>query len=486
MAKNNHNSRQELDINLPIVISVTIGLTLLVYGILFPFQKSYLGILLYERGFTQHLVILFSSFIIGTTINKFIKIKLELNDLKENWIPETISFDNPKSVQLINMWRELEQDPSLIALRCSRIIGAYINSGSRKAATELAIDDSSFYLSASEASYAFPRILIWAIPLLGFIGTVLGISVAVNGFSTFLENTVEIDQIKQGIGIVTKGLAVAFDTTLLALFFSIVVMIPLVLVERLESKLLLQIDVYINDKLLPKLKEKEYQSQPFLDTTMVINAVENTIKGSLPSRDEFIQPIKDALPSAEDLIKPAEKYAQKAANRIAESFISQFIEIQTRETELIQAIKQVNLIALDDREDFMKSFSDQQKLNYAIIREIQDIVAQIKRNNDNIVDGLSIQATEISKQLSNAANSLESKVISLEKSAEKIAQLNQMQDSLIQLVKVLENSDKMQEILSGIKDNILTIQPALLELGKPRIIKLVEQIEQNKDVEKDA
>ncbi|MFM7368834.1 MAG: hypothetical protein ACKO2Z_13805, partial [Sphaerospermopsis kisseleviana] len=38
-------------------------------------------------------------------------------------------------------------------------------------------------MRATETSYSVARILVWAIPLLGFIGTVVGISGAVNGFS---------------------------------------------------------------------------------------------------------------------------------------------------------------------------------------------------------------------------------------------------------------------------------------------------------------
>ena len=484
MPKSYRNNRQELEINLPLVIAISLILTLAIYLALLPFQNSYLGVLLYQRGFTQYLVILLASFVIATTLNKLVIITIESRDLKQNWLPGNISFNNPKSSEIRHVWEELARSPRLIALRCSRIIGAYINSGSRKAATELALDDSSFYLSASESSYALPRILVWAIPLLGFIGTVLGISKAVNGFSSFLENTAEVDQIKEGITTVTSGLAVAFDTTLLALFLSVVVMIPLVLVERLESKLLLQIDIYINDKLLPRLKEQDSKTQ--LSTETITNAVGNAIKENLPTQEQLIQPIKDALPTAEELIHPAEKYAQKAANRIAETFISQFAEIQVRETELIQAIKQVNLITLDDREEFMNSFSEQQKFNQKMIQEIQEIVETIKYNTDNIGNGFTQQANEIRNQLNEAANNLASKVESLELSMAKIGELNQMQNSLEKVVLGLEKITEMENILTGIKENILTVKPILQELGKPRIIKFVEQIEQNHNLEKDA
>jgi hypothetical protein len=82
------------------------------------------------------------------------------------------------------------------------------------------------------------------------MSTVVGISGAVTGFSDFLGGAEEIDQIKEGIGVVTSGLAIAFDTTLLALLLSVLIMIPLVAVERFESQLLLAVDIYLNDRLI--------------------------------------------------------------------------------------------------------------------------------------------------------------------------------------------------------------------------------------------
>ena len=75
-------------------------------------------------------------------------------------------------------------------------------------------------------------------------------------------------------------MAVAFDTTLLALFLSVLVMIPLVLVERYESRLLLGIDVFINDKLLPKLRDNSKGQQ--LDADAISTAVKGAIDQHFP------------------------------------------------------------------------------------------------------------------------------------------------------------------------------------------------------------
>lgn len=478
MAQIKAHNRQELDINFITALIGALILTVIIYLLFLPFKESYVGILLYQRGLTQYVTVFFASLVAVISINKYLKIKTEQKILKRIGIPEKISFDNHKSSQLMHLQEDFARNYSMITGRLARILNAYILSGSRKIVTELALDDSSFYLSASESSYAVPRILVWAIPLLGFIGTVLGISSAVNGFNGFLDNSAEIDQIKEGIGTVTSGLAVAFDTTLLALLLSVVVMIPLVLVERMESQLLLATEIYINDHILPRLKENNESQKSVLNSDTLIQTVNTAIDNKLPTKEELIQPIKDALPTPQDLINPAEIYAREAAKNLVEEFIHQFKEINTKEMELINSLKQINEVILKDRDNFFQTFGQQNDLNQSIITNIRQLVDLVKENNDVNSNSLNENTQVIAHELNKAAFSLEEKVISLEKSSAKIAELSQLQSTLEKVVDVLNNVGEMQKTLVNIQDKIAVLQPTLQDLSKPRVIRLVEQIEQ--------
>ncbi len=476
MSKSIPNSRQELDINLPFVILFSSLLTVFIYILLIPIQDTYIGILFIERGITQYLVVFLASFVITSSIDKYIKIRKEFNLLRDLQIPENVSFDNPKSVQVREMSNFFGNFKNVVGNRISRIVSAYIHSGSRKASSELAIDDSSFYLSASESSYNFPRILVWAIPLLGFIGTVLGISRAVNGFSSFLEGSAEVEQIKEGIGTVTSGLAVAFDTTLLALLLSVLVMIPLVLVERREGQLLLAIDIFINDQLLPRLKER--QGDAILNTQTVTDTINKAIKINLPTKEEFIQPIKEALPTTEELIKPAEIFAREAAQNLLTEFLTQFNEIQAQEGKLVEGIKQLNETILNDRERFIQSYHEQQNFNLNLINDLKSFVELIKEQNQTNNQGIEKQVGAIAFQLQSVANVLEDKVNSLEKSTAKIAEITKLEGSLNKIVSALDSAHKMEDTLLMIKEQITLLQPVMKDLSKPRIVRLVEQIEE--------
>lgn len=84
--------------------------------------------------------------------------------------------------------------------------------------------------SRQQAGYAFVRIIIWAIPIMGFLGTVVGITEAIANLS--------VTDLLASMPEVTSGLGVAFDTTALALVLSTILMFTQYFVEKSEGELL--------------------------------------------------------------------------------------------------------------------------------------------------------------------------------------------------------------------------------------------------------
>jgi biopolymer transport protein ExbB/TolQ len=452
------SDRQELDIKLWLILGIGLIVTFGIYAAVFPIKNTFLGTLLYERGFTQILAIFFGGMVVTITILKVIKIQSELRAFKKDLIPDTISFENFRSLQLEQIRQSLIKEKSLLARRCSRVIAAYIVSGNRQTATECAMEDSAFYSSTAETSYSVARILVWAIPLLGFIGTVVGISGAVNGFSGFLQQSSDIEQIKQGIGTVTSGLAVAFDTTLLALFVSVLVMIPLVLVERQESRLLLAIDIYINDKILPRLKETENFNKALVN-------------------DSISQAFKKHLPTPEVLIQPAQEYAKQAAEALTQGFLTEVEKIQGTTNKLIQQMSYINQMAVKDREIFVNTLAQQEKSSQEIIQEIQQISQAIQDNYQNVNHNFTAHTEQISQGLQKAAMALDSRIAALENCAAQVARIVEFQDSLEQGLHTLEKTAQLERVLGEVGANLVLLKPVLEQLNKPRRITLIESEE---------
>ena len=439
------SKRQELEVGFLLVSAIAAVLVVVAYGILIPFRSSAIATLLYERGFTQFLVMILAGMVIATTVLKFLKLKPEYRSLAKLWIAEHIPLENPGAPEVRNLQERLATDGSLIATRCSRVLNAYIKTGDRTKATEFALDDSSFYLSASESSYSVPRILVWAIPLLGFIGTVVGISRAVNGFSGFLQDAGDVEQIKEGIGTVTGGLAVAFDTTLLALLLSVLVMIPLVLIERYESRLLLGIDIFINDKLLPRLREKNHD----VNEEMIAQAVEDAI-------DQH-------FPNPEKLVAPAHSYAEQAANSLAQGFLKEISKVQNVSSQVISQVGEVRELASRDRQEFMQFFAQQQQANQQAIAQIQAVVEEIKNKNSLMSNGLNNQTQQITEKLEKAAQAIESRMLSLENSENNMVNHQELPSGLDDSFRSLENNADIAAVLQELQGRLARLEQGQIQ-----------------------
>lgn len=85
-------------------------------------------------------------------------------------------------------------------------------------------------------SYALVRTITWAVPILGFLGTVIGITMAIVNVTP--------EQLDTSLREVTGGLAVAFDTTALALTLSLVLVFSSFVVERAEGRILERVEEY--------------------------------------------------------------------------------------------------------------------------------------------------------------------------------------------------------------------------------------------------
>ena len=86
--------------------------------------------------------------------------------------------------------------------------------------------------------YVVPRYLNWAIPILGFIGTVLGISLAADGIQSIIGSGRGLSDLSGELGEAIAPLGIAFDTTLIALSLSVVLTFLQIGLQRREDNVL--------------------------------------------------------------------------------------------------------------------------------------------------------------------------------------------------------------------------------------------------------
>ena len=86
--------------------------------------------------------------------------------------------------------------------------------------------------------YILPRYFNWAIPILGFVGTVFGISLASDGIQKIISEQHGLANLSNQLGDAIAPLGIAFDTTLIALSLSIVLTLLQTIMQRWENNLL--------------------------------------------------------------------------------------------------------------------------------------------------------------------------------------------------------------------------------------------------------
>lgn len=149
------------------------------------------------------------------------------------------------------------QDPELrdkiLPYVMARGLERYHMTGSVPEATETIMGRLEVASEQQESELSMLRYLVWAIPSIGFIGTVRGIGVALQ----------RADEALQGdISGVTSALGVAFNSTLVALFISIILMLLIHLLQSGQEGLILRLQTFCREQLLDKLFDAKQTDAP--------------------------------------------------------------------------------------------------------------------------------------------------------------------------------------------------------------------------------
>ena len=207
---------------------------------------------LVERGPFQPVMLSITFTLLSYSAFRRQKIRKEFINTSRNWLFKKGEF-NIQGEPLNETLTVLRARNDLLSNRQLRILETLQETCSRTIAKEVNDEDSFLTDNEISQSYFIPKMLIWALPMIGFLGTVTGISNSVSGFSGLIENAGNIDLIKQSLQGVMGGLATAFDTTTLGIIAALAATLVISLTERSEYNLAQSINSRINDKLFVRI-----------------------------------------------------------------------------------------------------------------------------------------------------------------------------------------------------------------------------------------
>jgi biopolymer transport protein ExbB/TolQ len=179
-------------------------------------------------------------------IVKIFCVRIQWSKLRTGPILEkmgNIRLDCRETPRLLEQVRLSEQKHG-ISLYTNRLYNLLVNIKHAESVEKLD-EDFRFYadddFTRAESDYGLTKMIIWAIPILGFLGTVVGIALAMGNLTP--------EALEESLPNVMGGLTVAFDTTAQALAMSMVIYFGQFLIWRDEQKLLDEISRFAEREL---------------------------------------------------------------------------------------------------------------------------------------------------------------------------------------------------------------------------------------------
>lgn len=212
------------------------------YAALIPWRGRWIADTFTLRGPTPYAIVFLSCWSLAILLVKWRKLRFQRRALGRRVLPEDPSFILSAGTvdAVLGQVYATVDDPRHFVL-FNRIVVALSNLRNLGRVTdvdEILRSQAEQDESAVETSYSLVQGFVWAIPVLGFIGTVLGLSEAIGQFSGVLGAGSDVEQISGALKGVTAGLATAFETTLQALVAALVLQLMITSLRKGEEEFL--------------------------------------------------------------------------------------------------------------------------------------------------------------------------------------------------------------------------------------------------------
>ena len=244
-----------------LVASGVMGLCMSVVWLIamLPLRGFQFGQLFWDRGLVPFATTFLMFWAVGILVLKILSLKQQKESMLLDVLPTEVANEiTPESLdRFVKHIGELPSSTSESFL-INRVVRGIEHFRVRKSAAEtVTMMESQSAIDANNVagSYTILKAFIWALPILGFIGTVIGVSSAVASLASSLDSAADMGAMKGALNSVFAGLGTAFDTTLLALVMSMFVKIPTSALQKSEEDLITAVDEYCNENLLRRLND---------------------------------------------------------------------------------------------------------------------------------------------------------------------------------------------------------------------------------------
>ena len=440
--------RANTDVNVWIQLSIAAVLTFLIsIGLHYAGKAGiggllgYLNGLINQRGPVQWLELLCFFVVVLFMILKSRIIRYQIQHIYDDTAQlSSMNMDNEDDLQLLRkrIHDEGLDEKSILLGRLDRGLALWLATKDVGRVGSWMGSEASRDNAMSDLTYTLARTMMWAIPILGFIGTVQGLSSAVGGFGDFLSGAADLAAIKGAIADVTIGLGVAFDTTFLALMLVTIIQFPLSSVMRREATLLGEIEVYIDEHFVSRLPSAEQQA-------VVIENLEDSIEAAfrryIPDPDRYEEVFTESIEKAGTVVE-----------KQFESFTQKYVDARKQAT--------------DDEVQALAGALESAHLKAA------ELANQYARSADGIQTALGDSLAKAAQ----AAGDVAKQVDTIADLGAKIKELLQVEQALERAVAGIAGADEFQKTFAQLREHLATTDEFCRRLSKPRVITLHEEV----------
>jgi biopolymer transport protein ExbB/TolQ len=509
---------------------VTTLATVLIVWIVKMLGDTYLSPKILERGPIPYLELFFfwlaTIYLCDKLLMRWTQKKL-FAEIREKWIDVKSNVGSSATTIVVEQAGRLlelteQMDEKLLKSKAgSRLYFAVRRFYKTKSSTE--VDDvlkilSDMDATASESSYNNLRFFVWLIPTLGFIGTVFGIGNGISGFGEIIQDASSFTKVQEKIPVVTHSLGIAFDTTLLALFLTAIILLVMSYLQKRDEDLLYQIDAFCVEEITGSFEEAAEEQEAlrglakeidnsitqqtkdittYLDFNRIIPPVDLTkLQESIANIEsrldvlftDGLEKIKEAIGSSSDpgVLRNALEDLKAVAGNLVEKMEKSFDELKqnlaatvSRLQNMIEALNRyVEEGGVSDATEFTKAVNELTKGLEPVKRAVTELSAASER-----LTGLS-DLSGVAENLQYAANQMKIAASNAKDGGNQIGKAGAdltgiIADNKIVLKEVKEvmtsttssitdlrnNIIGMNEILSGISTAVLAVQRSIQKVA---------------------
>jgi len=502
------HERPHTEVSTVQMVGIALVITAAVFGIAFVvggFPKDlFMGRdkILPDRVFFQSLITFVWALSMANVMLKLLRLKQERENIAESGLPENLDMTDDEA--LMRVYERIKLRPaiteSLGLTRIARVLAMWINTGDLQRTAQYAREQADLDASESDSTFRRNRLFIWAMPLLGFVGTVYGVANGISGFAMFLHlANVSMDQIKAAIGDITTGLAVAFMCTLLGLFTAGLAAFPSLWAERKEEEVLAEIDEMVEDQLLSRMPSGAGEESREFPVEQMVAAIREGMEGlqtqskfpveelaqaidagfrRLPNPDRYEEVFSRAISKAGDVINEKyDEFAQNYERRIGElgsqlggklegvannfnngthRIISELTKTQERNLEIYskneqklaekfdELTEQLTTMAKEQAEQFGDAHENYveaiQELDKKEIARFEKMVQDFSQLSGRVADSLKQAVMTLESSSTRYSERIQQSVESLNEQLEKVTQLGTEIDKVLRTTQAMETT----------------------------------------------